>query len=217
MLRFHPAGQSSEGEEEKAREREQFKLDFLDCVERRAAALLGAGMRVLLLGDFNIAPNPAADRASAADAPRAAAAEPPSRSRQWLRRLLAGGGGALRCADAFRVSHPLPALRILAAPMTTAGGNVRWLLRMLFPDAPAAEGSRFETRHLKQGVGGVQGGRRIESAVQRQRTRGKGRRRVPGRLERSVRRWTVPLTAPEGVAWREVRDHAHALREVRSP
>ena len=61
MLRFHPAGQSSEGEEEKAREREQFKLDFLDCVERRAAALLGAGMRVLLLGDFNIAPNPAAD------------------------------------------------------------------------------------------------------------------------------------------------------------
>jgi len=50
-------GGSSESEEaeEKARQREAFKLDFLRAVELRAAALLAAGMRVLLLGDFNIA------------------------------------------------------------------------------------------------------------------------------------------------------------------
>lgn len=34
--------------------------------------------------------------------------------------------------DAFQVSHPLGGRLILAAPMTTAGGNVRWLCGLLF-------------------------------------------------------------------------------------
>ena len=83
------ASSDSEEAEEKARQREAFKLDFLRAVELRAAELLGAGMRVLLLGDFNVAPF-AADRAKEGEAPRAGAG---SRSRQWVQRLLLGGGG----------------------------------------------------------------------------------------------------------------------------
>ena len=42
--------------------------------------------------------------------------------------------------DAFSVCHPTAAsMRILAAPMTTAGGNVRWLCRLLFPGLPDDE------------------------------------------------------------------------------
>ena len=35
--------------------------------------------------------------------------------------------------------HPLAGVRILAAPMTTAGGNIRWLCGLLFPEVPATE------------------------------------------------------------------------------
>ncbi len=41
--------------------------------------------------------------------------------------------------DAFSVSHPLADLRILAAPMTTAGGNVAWLRRLLYPGMPEVD------------------------------------------------------------------------------
>jgi xylulokinase len=42
--------------------------------------------------------------------------------------------------DAFSVRHPTAAsMRILAAPMTTAGGNVRWLCRLLYPGLPDNE------------------------------------------------------------------------------
>lgn len=46
---------------------------------------------------------------------------------------------AAKC-EAFRVSHPTSAsMSIIAAPMTTAGGNVRWLCRLLYPGLPEAE------------------------------------------------------------------------------
>ena len=41
--------------------------------------------------------------------------------------------------DCFEVVHPLPGRRILAAPMTTAGGNVRWLCGLLWPELPDAD------------------------------------------------------------------------------
>ena len=96
-------GGSSESEEaeEKARQREAFKLDFLRAVELRAAALLAAGMRVLLLGDFNIAPF-AADRAKEGEAPQTGVS---SRSRQWLQRLLLGRGGPDPAPPAPGVRH----------------------------------------------------------------------------------------------------------------
>ena len=112
-------GGSSESEEaeEKARQREAFKLDFLRAVELRAASLLAAGMRVLLLGDFNIAPF-AADRAKEGESTGHKGTG--SRSRQWLQRLLLGRGGpgpgpgvghgaeqgVEQYADCFRLLHP---------------------------------------------------------------------------------------------------------------
>ena len=98
-------GKDASTEEEVAarHRREAFKLDLLRAVELRAAALRAAGHRVLLIGDFNIAPH-AHDRATEAQhaggaggAGGAAASSgvPSSLSRRWLHRMLAcdGGGG----------------------------------------------------------------------------------------------------------------------------
>jgi len=52
----------------------------------------------------------------------------------------AAGGRCRAAPRAFRLRHPSPAASILAAPMTTAGGNLHWLAALLFGEAtPAAQ------------------------------------------------------------------------------
>ena len=61
--------------------------------------------------------------------------------------------------DCFEVVHPLPGRRILAAPMTTAGGNVRWLCGLLWPELRR----RRRARARRGGGGG--GARRLQRAA----------------------------------------------------
>ncbi len=89
-------------------ERLAFKAAFLRALERRARSLLAEGLRVLIIGDFNIAPN-------RIDSARELQAQQPSgatRSRVWLDELLHprnnanGGPPRTPFADCFRMLHP---------------------------------------------------------------------------------------------------------------
>lgn len=91
---YVPAVTSADAEEAEARS--AFKRDFLTAVEMRYRALLAAGRRVVMCGDWNIAPT-ALDTAHAPPLTGPGAAEAFVRgnpSRAWLRRQLAGGDGA---------------------------------------------------------------------------------------------------------------------------
>ena len=88
---YVPAVTSADAEEAEARS--AFKRDFLTAVEIRYRALLAAGRRVVMCGDWNIAPT-ALDTAHAPPMTGPGAAEAFVRgnpSRAWLRRQLVGG------------------------------------------------------------------------------------------------------------------------------
>ena len=51
-------------------------------------------------------------------------------------------------------------MRILAAPMSTAGGNVRWLCALLFPGMPEAEALALMAS-VSLGADGAARGRRL--------------------------------------------------------
>ena len=91
---YVPAVTSADAEEAEARS--AFKRDFLTAVEIRYRALLAAGRRVVMCGDWNIAPT-ALDTAHAPPMTGPGAAEAFVRgnpSRAWLRRQLVGDDGA---------------------------------------------------------------------------------------------------------------------------
>ena len=58
----------------------------------------------------------------------------------WVATTCAAEGRRRAAPRAFRLRHPSPAASTLAAPMTTAGGNLRWLAALLFGEAtPVAQ------------------------------------------------------------------------------
>lgn len=92
-------------DEEEARIREAYKLDFLAAVEIRYRALLAGGRRVILCGDWNIAPA-AIDTARAASA-LISATFLSNPSRAWLsRQLVDDGEERALLVDVFRRLHP---------------------------------------------------------------------------------------------------------------
>ena len=50
----------------------------------------------------------------------------------WVATTCAAEGRRRAAPRAFRLRHPSPAASTLAAPMTTAGGNLRWLAALLY-------------------------------------------------------------------------------------
>ena len=99
---YVPANTSDDAAQQERRM--TFKLAFLRALERRARRLLADGMRVLLLGDFNIAPE-RIDSARRMQSREAAA--PPGPSTLWLHQLMRpSADGRTPFADAFRVLHP---------------------------------------------------------------------------------------------------------------
>ena len=120
ILNLYVPAVTGEAGSEAAERRAAFKQRFLRALEARCRGLRAAGLRVLAIGDFNIAPA-AIDRAM--EAARADEAEHEGRgaagegrvrpSRAWLRALLRDGGdgdgngdGAPFFGDCFRMLHP---------------------------------------------------------------------------------------------------------------
>ena len=65
----------------------------------------------------------------------------------WVATTCAAAGRRGAAPRAFRLRHPSPAASTLAAPMTTAGGNLRWLAALLFGEAtPVAQACSATTR-----------------------------------------------------------------------
>ena len=65
----------------------------------------------------------------------------------WVATTCAAAGRRRAAPRAFRLRHPSPATSTLAAPMTTAGGNLRWLAALLFGEAtPVAQACSATTR-----------------------------------------------------------------------
>lgn len=72
----------------------------------------------------------------------------------WVATVRSEADSTSGCERAFKVHHPFAGVRILAAPMTTAGGNVRWLCGLLFPGvAEEAALSSFESEARKAPAG----------------------------------------------------------------
>jgi len=93
---YVPAICGDVSKDERARERERYKVDFLRALETRYRSLLSRGRRVMLCGDWNIAPNANIDRATSGNA-RATG----DLSRDWMREQLDS-----RLVDVFRAAHP---------------------------------------------------------------------------------------------------------------
>ena len=89
-----------------AERRATFRSAFLEALECRCRALHASGLRVLLIGDLNIAPS-ALDSARQLQAGAAANLTlEPSPARRWLQRLLDPTAGPFRFVDTFRALHP---------------------------------------------------------------------------------------------------------------
>ena len=85
---------------EEVAERINFKADFLKALEARCKSLRARGRRVVLCGDWNIAPSWRLDRAHE----DSSMVEPKNPSRDWLARMLLQSDGGM--LDAFREIHP---------------------------------------------------------------------------------------------------------------
>lgn len=85
---------------EEVAERINFKADFLTALEARCKSFRLRGRRVILCGDWNIAPSWKIDRAHE----DSSALEPKNQSRDWLMRMLSQSDGGM--LDAFREIHP---------------------------------------------------------------------------------------------------------------
>lgn len=84
--------------DEKVAERAEYKANFLTALEWRISSLLSCNRRVVICGDWNIAPCWRTDRAREDEAGQ----EPKNPSRDWLNRQLSQEGGL---ADIFRRAH----------------------------------------------------------------------------------------------------------------
>jgi len=84
--------------DEKVAERAEYKANFLTALEWRIASLASRNRKVVICGDWNIAPCWRLDRAREDESTE----EPKNTSRDWLKRQLSQEGGL---ADIFRRAH----------------------------------------------------------------------------------------------------------------
>ena len=92
-------------------DRERFKLDFLVAVEIRYRALLDAGRRVVLCGDWNVSYGVIDSAVAIEERLMDEALCEQNQSRRWLRRQVSGGEGAKGAerdplVDVFRREYP---------------------------------------------------------------------------------------------------------------
>ena len=92
-------------------DRERFKLDFLVAVEIRYRALLDAGRRVVLCGDWNVSYGVIDSAVAIEERLMDEALCERNQSRRWLRRQVSGGEGAKGAerdslVDVFRREYP---------------------------------------------------------------------------------------------------------------